>query len=228
MHQNAARRQWERMSSMNATKRGYGGISSEERRATRRVALMDAALDLLTESGVRGVTKKAVCARARLNDRYFYEQFDDAEALLEAVANDMTAAGLRAVATATLQAPADVRARIHAAADAAIEFVVADPRRSNILLISHTDAVLQRIRLDSTRAIVRSMSAMTRDLLGESAPSQLDTDLAAFTIVTGVMELVAAWMRGEFDTSRAHLADVVAAMLMTVAEISTTIPASGQ
>ncbi|WP_173010059.1 TetR/AcrR family transcriptional regulator [Mycolicibacterium sp. P9-64] len=213
---------------MNATKRGYGGISSEERRATRRVALMDAALDLLTESGVRGVTKKAVCARARLNDRYFYEQFDDAEALLEAVANDMTAAGLRAVATATLQAPADVRARIHAAADAAIEFVVADPRRSNILLISHTDAVLQRIRLDSTRAIVRSMSAMTRDLLGESAPSQLDTDLAAFTIVTGVMELVAAWMRGEFDTSRAHLADVVAAMLMTVAEISTTIPASGQ
>jgi AcrR family transcriptional regulator len=216
------------MSTMSATKRGYGGISSEERRATRRVALMDAALDLLTESGVRGVTKKAVCARARLNDRYFYEQFDDAEALLEAVANDMTAAGLRAVATATLQAPTDVRARINAAADAAIEFVVADPRRSNILLISHTDAVLQRIRLDSTRAIVRSMSAMTRDLLGESAPSQLDTDLAAFTIVTGVMELVAAWIRGEFDTSRVHLADVVATMLMTVAEISTTIPASGQ
>ncbi|MDT5068468.1 MAG: hypothetical protein QOK02_4623 [Mycobacterium sp.] len=213
---------------MSATKRGYGGISSEERRATRRVALMDAALDLLTESGVRGVTKKAVCARARLNDRYFYEQFDDAEALLEAVANDMTAAGLRAVATATLQAPTDVRARINAAADAAIEFVVADPRRANILLISHTDAVLQRIRLDSTRAIVRSMSAMTRDLLGESAPSQLDTDLAAFTIVTGVMELVAAWIRGEFDTSRVHLADVVATMLMTVAEISTTIPASGQ
>jgi AcrR family transcriptional regulator len=216
------------MSTMSATKRGYGGISSEERRATRRVALMDAALDLLTESGVRGVTKKAVCARARLNDRYFYEQFDDAEALLEAVANDMTAAGLRAVATATLQAPTDVRARINAAADAAIEFVVADPRRANILLISHTDAVLQRIRLDSTRAIVRSMSAMTRDLLGESAPSQLDTDLAAFTIVTGVMELVAAWIRGEFDTSRVHLADVVATMLMTVAEISTTIPASGQ
>jgi len=213
---------------MSATKRGYGGISSEERQATRRVALMDAALDLLTESGVRGVTKKAVCARARLNDRYFYEQFDDAEALLDAVANDMTAAGLRAVVTATLQAPVDIQARVHAAADAAIGFVVADPRRSNILLISHTDAVLQRIRLDSTRAIVRSMSAMTRDLLGESAPSQLDTDLAAFTIVTGVMELVAAWIRGEFDTSRAHLADVVAAMLMTVAEISTTIPASGQ
>jgi AcrR family transcriptional regulator len=216
------------MSVMSATKRGYGGVSSEERQATRRVALMDAAFDLLTESGVRGVTKKAVCVRARLNDRYFYEQFDDAEALLEAVANDVTAAGLRTVVTATLAAPADIRARVHAAADAAIEFVVADPRRANLILVSHSDPVLARIRLDSTRAIVRSMSAMTRDLLGESAPSQLDTDLAAFTIVTGVMELVAAWIRGEFDTSRAHLTDVVAAMLLTVSDISTAIPASGQ
>jgi AcrR family transcriptional regulator len=212
---------------MSSTKRGYGGISSEERRATRRVALMGAAFDLLTESGVRGVTKKAVCVRARLNDRYFYEQFADPEALLEAVANDITADGLRAVVAATLEAPADVHARVRAAAEAAINFIVADPRRANLLLISHTDATLQRIRLDSTRAIVRATSAMTRELLGESAPSQLDTDLAAFTIVTGTMELVAAWIRGEFDTSRAHLADVVAAMLMTVTDISTTIPSVG-
>jgi len=216
------------MSVMSATKRGYGGISSEERRANRRAALMDAAFDLLTESGVRGVTKKAVCTRARLNDRYFYEQFVDAEALLEAVAKDITADGLRVVVAATLEAPADAQARLRAAAEAAIDFIVADRRRANLLLISHTDAVLQRIRLDSTRSIVRATSAMTREVLGDSAPSQLDTDLAAFTIVTGAMELVSAWIRGEFDTSRAHLADVVAAMLMTVAEISTTIPASGQ
>jgi AcrR family transcriptional regulator len=216
------------MSVMSSTKRGYGGISSEERRATRRVALMDAAFNLLTESGVRGVTKKAVCVRARLNDRYFYEQFADPEALLEAVANDITSDGLRVVVAATLEAPADVQAQVRAAADAAIDFIIDDPRRANLLLISHTDAALQRIRLDSTRAIVRAMSAMTRDLLGESAPSQLDTDLAAFTIVTGVMELVAAWLRDEFDTSRAHLVDVVAAMLMTVADVSTAIPASGQ
>ncbi len=214
---------------MSAAKRGYGGISSDERRAIRRDALMEAAFDLLTEAGVRGVTKKAVCARARLNDRYFYEQFAGPEELLEAVANDVTADGLRTVVAATLQAHAGIHAQVHAAAAAALDFVLADPRRANLLLISHTDA-LQRIRLDSVRMIARAMSAMTRELLADGGPSPLDTDMAAFTLVSGTMELVAAWIRGEYDTSRDHLAEVVAAMLLSAAEISTTIPSpdSGQ
>ena len=44
--------------------------------------LLDAAMDLIAESGAGGVTKKAVCARARLNDRYFYEHFTDRDALV--------------------------------------------------------------------------------------------------------------------------------------------------
>lgn len=211
---------------MSVSKRGYGGVPSEERRATRRAGLMDAALDLLTEGGVRAVTKKAVCARARLNDRYFYEQFSDPGALLEAVAMDITTGGLRAVSAATAGQFAEVRSRVHAAAEAAVAFVIDDPRRANLLLISHSDAVLQRIRLDSTRAIARSMTAMTPELPGDADPSQLDTYLAAFTIVSGTMELVAASIRGEFDTSRDHLVDVVAAMLMTVSEASTAIPST--
>lgn len=213
---------------MSVSKRGYGGVPSEERRATRRSALMDAALDLLTDGGVRAVTKKAVCARARLNDRYFYEQFVDPGALLEAVAMDITTGGLQAVSAATAGKFVDVRARVHAAAEAAVAFVIDDPRHANLLLISHSDAVLQRIRLDSTRAIARSMTAMTPELPGDADPDQLDTYLAAFTIVSGTMELVAASIRGEFDTSREHLVDVVAAMLMTVSDVSTAIPSTAR
>ena len=211
---------------MSSPKRGYGGMSSDERRALRRTALTEAAFDLLTESGVRGVTKKSVCTRARLNDRYFYEQFADPEALLEAIAGDITADGLRAVITATMQAAPDFPSQVHAATAAALDYLLGDPRRANLLVISHTDEVLARIRLDSTRAIARSMSAMTRELLGDDAPSELDSDLAAFTITSGTMELVAAWIRGEIDTDRAHLVTVVAGMLLTAAHISTTIPAS--
>lgn len=217
------------MSVMSLSTRGYGGVSSEERRATRRSALMNAALDLLTEAGVRAVTKKAVCARARLNDRYFYEQFSDPGALLEAVAMDITFGGLQTVSAATAGEFADTRARMHAAAEAAVTFVIDDPRRANLLLISHTDAVLNRIRLDCTRAISKAVAAMARDLLGDAAPSERDSDLAAFTITSGTMELVAAWLRGEFDSDRAHLITVVAAILLTAADISTAIPApSGQ
>jgi AcrR family transcriptional regulator len=214
------------MQGMASAKRGYGGISAPERSARRRATLIDAAIDLFAESGASAVTKRAVCSRARLNDRYFYEHFTDSDALLEAVAQDITTKGLQAVVTATLEAPSDIRAQVHAAADAALDFMIVDPRRAQLLLGAHTTEVLQRAYLTSVRAIAGAMAAMTRELLGHSAPSQLDTDLAAFTLVSGTMELVAAWFRSEFPTSREHLADLVAALLLATTDISTTLPGS--
>jgi AcrR family transcriptional regulator len=78
------------MQSMATASRNYGGVTAEQRRAIRRAALVEAALDLFAEDGARAVSKRAVCARARLNDRYFYEHFADSDALLEAIARDLT------------------------------------------------------------------------------------------------------------------------------------------
>src|SRR5258708_38188822 len=47
---------WDTMVSMSAT-RAYGGVAADERRAIRRAALMDAALDLFAKEGARGVSK---------------------------------------------------------------------------------------------------------------------------------------------------------------------------
>jgi AcrR family transcriptional regulator len=214
------------MQDVAAATRSYGGVTADERRARRRAALIDAGLNLFAESGASGVTMRAVCARARLNDRYFYEHFTDSDALLEAAAQDITAQGLQTVIAATVEAGSDIRDQVHAAADAALDFMIDDPRRSQLLLGSHTIEVLQRARLASTRAIANAMSAMAQELLGDSAPSPLDTDLAAFTIVSGTMELAAAWLRGDYDISRQHLADLVAAMLLAATDISTALPQS--
>jgi AcrR family transcriptional regulator len=206
--------------------RGYGGVTAEERRARRRAALIDAGLNVFAESGASGVTMRAVCARARLNDRYFYEHFSDSDALLEAAFQDITAQGVQAIVAATVEAGSDVRDQVHAAAEAALDFVVDDPRRSQLLLGSHTVEVLQRARLASTQALSKVMSAMAQELLGSSAPSPLDTELAAFTLVSGTMELVAAWLRGDYDIDRQHLADLVAAMLLAATDISAVLPKS--
>src|ERR1700752_1018562 len=200
------------MRSMASATRSYGGITAEERRATRRGALIEAALDLFAEGGVRAVSKRAVCARARLNDRYFYEHFTDSDALLEAIVRDLTALGLEAVGAATREAPADIRGQIRVTADGALEFLTADAR--------------QLARLESTRAIAAAMSAGTRELLGHNAASQLNTDLAAFALVSGAIEVTTAWLRGEFDTSREHVADLVAGLLLATADISTALPES--
>jgi AcrR family transcriptional regulator len=211
------------MHGVGSATRIYSGLTAEQRSTARRRALIEAAMDLFAEAGARAVTKRAVCARARLNDRYFYQHFSDSDALLEAVAHDVTTRGIEAVVTTTLTAPPDVAAQVHAAADAALNFITADPRRSRLLLGSHTTEVLQRARLASTHQIADVMSAMTRELLGDDAAAPMDTELAAFTLVSGTLELVAAWFRGEFPTSRAHLADLVAALLLASTDIATAL-----
>ncbi|WP_158675552.1 TetR/AcrR family transcriptional regulator [Nocardia stercoris] len=198
---------------MTAATRSYGGETAEQRRDRRRAALLDAALDLYAEGGASAVTKRAVCGRARLNDRYFYEHFADRDAILDAVAQDVTARGLEVVVPAALAPAPDVRGQIHAAVDAAITFVTDDHRRGQLLLNSQAAEVVQRARTTSTHTIAVVMAEMTRDLLGDKAPDQVDGDMAAYAAVSGVMELVAAWLRGEFDTTREHLVDLVTAML---------------
>ncbi len=199
---------------MGSVTRSYGGLSAAERSAKRREALVEAALDLFAEGGPNAVTKRSVCARARLNDRYFYEHFADRDAMLAAIARDVTEDGLAAVVSATLAAAPDEPAQVRAAAAAAIAFVTTDPRRGKMLLAATTTEVLQRARHDSIRAIATVMAGMSAELLGDSAPSRLDLEMMSFAAVSGVMELVAAWLRGEFDTSREHLVDVVAEGLL--------------
>ncbi|MGW6696352.1 TetR family transcriptional regulator [Nocardia sp. NPDC055049] len=197
-----------------ATSRVYGGVAADERRSRRRGALFDAALDLLAEGGAPAVTKRAVCVRARLNDRYFYEQFADRDALLTALVEEHTALGIAAVVTATHDADADVHSQVRAAADAALGFLLADTRRSALLLNAQSTEALQAARLTTQHAIARAMSAVGREILAEPA-DPLDADMTAYSVVSGALELVAAWMRGEFDTTREHLTDLIARLLLS-------------
>ena len=193
------------------TSRPYGGVGAAERRSRRRTALLDAALDLLAEGGAGAVTKRAVCARARLNDRYFYEHFADRDTLLEALSEDVTAHGIDSVVTATLAAGPDIRTRIAAAAESALDFLDTDPRRHALLLNSHSTPVLQRGRVTTQRSIADAMAAVTRDVIDGPAP--LDIDMTAYVLVSGTLELVTPWLRDEFHTDRGHLVGIITDLL---------------
>jgi AcrR family transcriptional regulator len=207
------------MVSMAAARRTYGGIAADERRAIRRAVLMEAALDLFAEDGARGVSKRAVCARARLNDRYFYEHFTDADAVLEAVVQDATVRGLEAVNAVNQAAAPDIRAQVHATAIAALDYLTADPRLVQLLLRSHTSEVLQRARLDSARAIARAMAALINKPPSTSA-HELDSEMAAYALVSGAIEVIAGWLRGDFDVSQEHIAAILAGLLLKTADLS--------
>lgn len=92
---------------MSAGARTYAGATSAERRTRRHAALLEAALDLVAQSGAGGLTVRGVCAGARLNDRYFYESFRSTDDLLLAVFDHEVAKASAAMLTAIAESPPD-------------------------------------------------------------------------------------------------------------------------
>jgi AcrR family transcriptional regulator len=204
--------------------RTYGGLSADERRATRRRALLDAALDLFSEGGSRAVSKRAVCARAKLNERYFYEHFESADALLEAIIQDQTADVLAVVAAASAATGGDLAAQTRAIARAALEFIAADPRRGALLLASYSSDVPQRTKRESIAAIATVIAGLSDASVVPPAPDAATVELVAYGLVSGAMELIAGWLRGELDMSTERCADLVAGLLCSTPHIASTLP----
>ena len=67
---------------MTVKRRIYAGQSAEERALARRERLLEAAIDVFGTLGYRNATVKTVCEAAGLTERYFYESFENREALL--------------------------------------------------------------------------------------------------------------------------------------------------
>ncbi|MDZ7732903.1 MAG: hypothetical protein U5R31_07100 [Acidimicrobiia bacterium] len=98
----------------------------------RRALLLRAGFELLGDDTAPVPTVRAVCGRARLNPRYFYEGFDGLDdlvvAVYDAVVEQLTGRLLAAAGSAPEQ-PAQTRAVI----EAIVEFVDEDRRRGRVL-----------------------------------------------------------------------------------------------
>lgn len=203
--------------------RTYGGRTAEQRQAERRTALLDAAMDVLTADGWEGVTMRAVCARARLNDRYFYEHFHDRDDLLVTMLDEVAAAGTQHVLTAAAGIADDPRSLARAAVEGGLGFLAEDPRRGQVLVQSQATEPLRNRRQDIVRSLAHIMVEQGSEVLGQSAPSAADAELAALTLVSGIIELLTMWLRDQLDVTREHLADFLVAMIVTNTDIAAAI-----
>jgi AcrR family transcriptional regulator len=204
---------------MTPESRSYGGESAEQRSERRRALLLEAALDLVAEKGAKAVSKRGVCARANLNDRYFYEHFADRDALLNTLIQKVTAEGVTVTMAAAARPDIGLREQIHAGISAGIGFLVTDPRRGRLLLESYAVDVLHRARTTNTRSLAAAAVSMIQGRLRPEVPRD-DVLMVAYAAASGGLELVAAWLRGELDTSREHLTDIVADIVAVNLRIS--------
>src|ERR1700757_1777937 len=101
--------------------RTYGGVNQEQRVAVRRDALVHAGLELLGGEGLQATSVRAVCTSAGLTARYFYESFENLDALLIAVFDAIVAELAERVVAAALAAPEQAGAKAQAAIRAGVE-----------------------------------------------------------------------------------------------------------
>ncbi|MFE3229414.1 TetR/AcrR family transcriptional regulator [Nocardia sp. NPDC059228] len=116
-------------------RRPYGGTPAADRRAQRRAALLDAALDLLAAEGVTAVTVRKVCAAAKLNDRYFRESFADIDDLMGAVMEHHIALALTTLTEAAGQGDTPAE-QTRLVVNNALDFLTEDPGRARLFIES--------------------------------------------------------------------------------------------
>lgn len=210
------------MSTSARTPSRWNGLSTEERQRERRQLLIRAAFELLADEGSAATTVRAVCARARLNPRYFYESFEELDNLVVAVFNavvgelrDHVTAAVMAV---TAESPHDARAAVRAAVEATVRFVDEDRRRGRVLYVEALgNEALNVHRRRTSFGLVELVQRDTARRRGAPGSEQIDR-LSAAMLVGGFSEILAAWLDGRIDMPVPHLIDTATALFVAVGE----------
>lgn len=196
--------------------RPYRGVDAAQRLALRRRRLLEAGLDLLgaTDQDPAELTVRAICGRAGLGVRYFYESFTDKDDFVGAVFDSVIADIAATTQAAVASAPPDEQTRAGMAN--VVRTISADTRVGRLLFsVELSNTVIVRKRAES--------SALFAVLLFQHAGTlgALDNDhvkASSHFAVGGVGQTLSAWLSGAVQLSPDQLVNLLARTLDSVAK----------
>lgn len=187
--------------------RPYRGVSADERRALRRTQLLEATLDVVGEVGVAGATAEAICARAGLSKRYFYESFADREAALVAALDAFFDAARAGIAPALAEPAASTEQRLTRSVAALVTTVSADPRAARLYVESSRHPALEARRIMAYDEFADLL--LRYALSSEVDPADPRARAVALLIVSGTTEVLARWLTGDLELDEASLVQTI-------------------
>ncbi|MBA2764743.1 MAG: TetR/AcrR family transcriptional regulator [Thermoleophilaceae bacterium] len=195
----------------------YGGMAADVRQANRRRRLLDESFDLLGTEGWQGTSVRAICRRAELNPRYFYESFEHLDDLLLAVFDEAAAELARSTIVAYDRAPPDAHAKAEASIGAFVRHATEDPRRARVLLVEALgNEALAKRRLAAMHAWAGLLASYAREFYGEPGDTDPISEVTGALLVGGVTELLIAWLDGRLSIDLDDLiADVAELFVIT-------------
>jgi AcrR family transcriptional regulator len=197
------------------TVRPYRGVSAQDRVAERRASLIEACLDLVGEHGPVPITVEAICQRAGLTKRYFYESFRDRDAALFEILDGLLLEIERGVLAAVRDAAPSDRSRVMV--ELIVSSLQADPRKARLYAEANAVEALRVHREAAMERYVVLLREVVLPFADHSDATRLRRDIISRVIVHGSTSTIAAWLAGGFVASREDVVDGVIAGGMAAA-----------
>jgi len=176
--------------------RPYRGIAPDQRVETRRARFIEAGTALFGGQGYHATTVRALCAEAKLTERYFYESFANTEDLLVQVYRDIAGRGRVGYRQAAERAGNTMEARVTAALDSYFRFLNADPLAARVILIEieGVSEECDRIYRHELQDIAGTFAAILGPELPVAPAAGLSADLLSFAMIGGIYQLAKEWL----------------------------------
>ncbi len=170
---------------------------------------------------------RAICRRAELTPRYFYESFEDLDAALRALVDREFDAGVAAVVAAVgaVDPEAATPERLAAAVDAVLGFVEAVPGRAAVLTGSGALATQRAARMSDLITLLAGFGAEAYPARSPAPGRETALRAAATFAAGGLIASVEAWLRGALPGDRASLSTTLVRELLAVGEAMAQAPA---
>lgn len=199
----------------------HRGRTIEERRAERRAALLDAALELFGTKGYASTSIEELCSTSFVTTRYFYEEFGSREGLLLALYERVTEQVAGAVLAVDVPPGDDhIAVATRARVSAFVHAVVDDERIARVLLLERGggSAALEEQRRAVHSFFARFVAEKSFNYLDAGEIVARDYDLLGLLFVGAVNEAVCDWVVSPPGERRdiEHVIDTVTEMYLIV------------
>lgn len=178
----------------------YAGKAAPARQRERREKLIAAGIRLIGTQGFAATSIDAICGEAGLTKRYYYENFEHREALLQAAFRQVTGELLNALMLAAAPHRGDARALVDAGVRATYAFVRAHPHEGRLLMIEAlaVRGTLGRLYVERFGAFVDLLLGMTRPFLPQGIVSDVELAVMGRGAIGALIHLCQSWIATDF------------------------------
>ncbi|WP_420429081.1 TetR/AcrR family transcriptional regulator [Algiphilus sp.] len=189
--------------------RKYAGKEASTRQAERRDKLLVAGMALIGDKGFVATTIDDICREAGLTKRYFYESFENREALLTAAFERVTRELLQRIAIAAAPHAQDARALVRIGVHETFAFVAEHPAKGRLMMIEAMSvrSELGRLYVKQFGAFVELVLSLTRPFLPAGAATEAELTVMARGVIGAIIHLCQGWIATDFKQPIDELVD---------------------